>query len=84
MTSNKHASIRSRITKNGKLRTETHRRDSGIKASISTHAKTNNTVMFLDFEEEDEPGAETTLRLSGREARTLYRLLSKHYEFVGR
>ena len=77
-TQNKHATIRSRITKNGKLRTETHRRDEGsLEASVSTHLDTNSTVMFIDLPESDLP-----VRLSGREAKTLYRLLSQHYDCV--
>lgn len=79
MATNKHAGIRSRVTKNGKLRTETHRRDDGaINMAISTHEKTDNTVMFIDVPDEG------SIRLSGREARTLFRLLSRHYEYVGK
>jgi hypothetical protein len=75
---NKNATIRSRTTQNGKLRTETHRRDDGtINAAISTDPRSNSSTMFIDFPYDD--GA---VRLTGHEARTLYRLLSQHFEFA--
>ena len=76
---NRNAIIQSRITRNGKLRTETAQRDAGeMNASVSTHPRNESTVMFLDF-----PESETSVRLTGHQARTLYRLLNKHYEYVG-
>jgi hypothetical protein len=77
-TQNKRAEIRSRVTRNGKLRTETHRRDPDtFTAAISTDPNSHATAMYIDIPNEYE-----TLRLSGAEARTLYRLLSKHFEFA--
>jgi hypothetical protein len=72
---NRNAVIRTRETRNGKLRTETYRRDdSSLSAAVSTCPKTDATQMFIDF-----PGGSDPVRLDGREARTLYRLLQKHY-----
>lgn len=72
---NKNATIRQRSTRNGKFRTETFGRDPrSIEASVSTNPRTNSTQVFIDIVKADEP-----VRLNGREARTLYRLLQKHY-----
>jgi hypothetical protein len=73
---NKNARIESRVCRNGKLRTETARRDDGVwNAAVTTDPQTNATNLFLDLEDG------TTVKLSGREARTLYLLLSKHYDY---
>lgn len=75
---NKHAAIRSRTTRNGKLRTETHRRDYGsINAAISTDPRNNASALFIDF-----PYGDEAVKFNGREARMLYRLLSQHFEFA--
>jgi hypothetical protein len=72
---NKNARINSRIDRTGKLRTETQRRDEGtVLMAISTDERNDSTNLFIDF-----PGFEGNVRLDGREARTLYRLLRKHY-----
>lgn len=72
---NKNAIIASRIDKTGKLRTETQRRDEGaIQMAVSTDRRNDSTQLFIDF-----PAFEGTLQLSGRQARSLYRLLRKHY-----
>lgn len=79
-TANKHASIRTRIDRTGKLRTETTRRDSGMDVAVSTDLKTHATKVFFDVESCTNPsfrGAD--LVLTGRQARTLYRALSKHF-----
>jgi hypothetical protein len=73
---NKNARISTRVTENGKLRTETARRDTGtLNIAASTDPGTNATRLFVDFENGN------SFNLSGREARTLYRLLRKHYKF---
>lgn len=78
--SNKSAIIVNRIDRTGKSRTETQRRDPGtVVMAVSTDERNNNTNLFIDF-----PGYEGDIRLSGREARTLYRLLRKHYGATGK
>jgi hypothetical protein len=78
--SNKSAIIVNRIDRTGKSRTETQRRDEGAVAmAVSTDKRNNSTNLFIDF-----PGYEGDVRLSGREARTLYRLLRKHYSATGK
>ena len=77
---NKNAIIASRIDRTGKARTETQRRDEdSTLMAVSTNERSNSTNLFIDF-----PDSEQTVRLSGREARSLYRLLRKHYGFVGK
>lgn len=77
---NKNARIGTRIDRTGKLRTETQRRDEGsILMAVSTDQRDNSTNLFIDF-----PGFEGNVRLSGREARSLYRLLRKHYGKAGK
>ena len=72
---NRNAAIRTREDRTGKLRTETLRRDkNSIAAAVSTDPKNDSTALFIDF-----PDNATPLRLDGRQARTLYRLLQKHY-----
>lgn len=76
---NKNAVIDSRTDKSGKIRTETQRRDPGtVNMAISTDAHVDSTNLFIDF----APG--DYINLSGREARTLYRLLQKHYRATGK
>ena len=72
---NKNATIRTRCTRNGKLRTETHRRDSGsMKVAISTDSNgSGGTHLYVDL-------PEASLKFDGREARTLYRVLTRHFE----
>lgn len=77
---NKNARIGTRIDKTGKLRTETQRRDEGtVVMAVSTDQRDNSTNLFIDF-----PGFEGNVRLTGRDARTLYRLLRKHYGKAGK
>ena len=77
---NRNAVIRSRFDRTGKLRTETARRDSStISAAVSTNRKTDSTRLFIDFPEQN-----AAIQLSGSEARTLYRLLQKHYAETGK
>jgi hypothetical protein len=80
VTQNKNAVIGSRIDRTGKARTETQRRDEGsVLMAASTDQRNNSTRVFIDF-----PFGEGTVRLTGREARSLYRVLRTHYGFVGK
>lgn len=76
-STNKNAIIRSRVDRTGKLRTETARRDEGFNAAVTTDTRNDSTRFFIDLEQQ-------TVEFSGREARTLYRLLRNHYEFTGK
>ena len=77
---NRNAVIRTREDRTGKTRTETARRDdSTISVAISTNPKTDSTRMFVDF-----PNRGGVVEFSGSEARTLYRLLQKHYSETGK
>lgn len=73
------ARIVSRMTKNGKFRTETRNRPVGSdRFAVSTAGQNGATKLFLDFSGGDIRGG-STIALDGRQARTLYRLLAKHY-----
>jgi len=74
---NKNAIIRRRRDRTGKLRTETARRDNGFNAALTTDVRNDSTRFFIDFDQQ-------TVEFSGREARTLYRLLRSHYEYTGK
>lgn len=75
---NRNARISTRFDRTGKLRTETLRRDEGtVNMAVSTNQKTNTTRLFIDFDD-------ASVSLSGREARSLYRLLRKHYGKAGK
>lgn len=80
---NKTARIRSRVTRNGKYRTETALREEGSDNIAVTTDKSNATTVFIDFEGGQFNGGET-VRLDGRQARTLYRVLSNHYSLLGK
>jgi len=77
VATNKNATIRSRRDRTGKLRTETARRDDGFNAALTTDVRNDSTRFFIDFDQQ-------TVEFSGREARTLYRLLRSHYEYTGK
>ncbi len=80
VSQNRNAVIRTRQDRTGKLRTETCRRDdSTISAAVSTDRKTDSTRLFIDF-----PHQSDVVEFSGSEARTLYRLLQKHYTESGK
>lgn len=85
-SANANATIRTRIDRNGGTRTETHGRDSGMDVSLVTD-KRGTTSLFIDgagreiaFMGEDVP----SFRLTGHEARTLYRALGRHFEATGK
>lgn len=73
---NHNATIVSRQDRTGKFRTETARRDSGISVAVSTNPESDSTMLFVDAPNGD------TFRFDGREARTIYRALQKHYRFT--
>ena len=76
---NKNAHIVTRFDKNGKVRTETQRRDDDtMVAAVSTNQSVNSTRLFIDAPELG------SISFDGRQARTLYRLLSAHYDFTGK
>lgn len=78
---NKNAIISSRFDRSGKARTETQRRDrKAINMAISTNEHMNSTRLFIDGIFVNDG----TLSLNGYEARTLYRVLRKHYGFTGK
>lgn len=76
-STNKNAIIRCRVDRTGKLRTETARRDEGFNAAVTTDTRNDSTRFFIDLDQQ-------TVEFSGREARTLYRLLRNHYAFTGK
>lgn len=80
--SNKHAIIRSRIDRKGRIRTETAHRDSGLDVAVSTDLRNNSTRVFIDLAGRDS-GLEADLELNGSEALTLYRALKRHYARTG-
>jgi len=75
VSQNRNATLRTREDRTGKFRTETVGRDATtFTAAASTNPKTDATQLFVDFPHNGE-----AIRFTGREARTLYRLLQKHY-----
>lgn len=80
VSQNRNATIRTRKDRTGKMRTETVGRDSAtLVAAISTNRKNNSTRLFVDF-----PINGGAVEFTGSEARTLYRLLQKHYAKSGK
>lgn len=84
---NKNARVLNRTDRTGKVRTETARRDRGaLDVAISTDKRTNSTRVFIDAEGRTRAsfsnGAD--IELNGRQARTLFLALSKHYEAQGK
>ncbi len=73
---NRNAIIRNRVQRNGRLRTETARRDSGLAASVTTDQRNNATKLSITTDEG------FVVRFDGRQARTLFRLLARHYDYT--
>ena len=81
---NKNARIATRIDKTGKLRTETQRRDCDtVRMAVSTDQRLNSTNLFIDFPTYEDTDVRY-VRFNGRQARSLYRLLRKHYGRTGK
>ena len=79
---NRNAKIASRIDRTGKVRTETVSRDAdSVTMAASFDQRNNRTNVFIDVP--TDSGVQT-IKLDGRRARTLYRLLNKHYNETGR
>jgi LPS sulfotransferase NodH len=78
VSQNNNATIRVRNDRVGNLRTETHRRDSDtLSMAVSTN-RNDSTRLFIDTPEGD------SYQFDGRAARTIYRLLKKHYRASGK
>lgn len=83
---NKNSRIINRIDRNGKVRTETSRRDSGaLDVALSTNLRDGSTRLFIDADGRSIGHAEgyATLTLDGRQARTLFVALQRHFGTVG-
>jgi hypothetical protein len=82
---NKNARIVTRVDRTGKLRTETTRRDEGeFDLAVTTDPKTGVTQAFFDLEGRNGNfGGLETLRLNGRQVRTLFIALQRHYDCAG-
>lgn len=77
-SANRNAKIASRFDKTGKFRTETKNRDEdSVRMNASTDLRNNSTNFFIDL-------PEGNVRLNGRQARSLYRVLARHYANVGK
>jgi hypothetical protein len=74
---NHNSRIRTRITRNGKLRTETQNREDLFNVAVSTTPRTDSTRFFIDSDE-------GSIALNGRQARTVFRALLKHYQECGK
>lgn len=81
-STNRNAFIRSRIDKTGKFRTETAGRDHDLDVAATTDDN-NSTRVFIDLYGRESYGY-ADLVLNGRQARTLYRVLSKHFAAQGK
>ena len=78
-SANNRARICQRYDRTGKWRTETVNRDpdSGDMA-VSTDERTNSTNLYVDVPAANGRDFET-LQFDGRQAKSLFNLLSKHY-----
>lgn len=82
--SNKNAIVRTRRDRNGNLRTETARRDQGMfDVAITTNESNNSTRVFIDSHGRQGNFPYADLELDGRQARTLFIALAKHYSARG-
>lgn len=80
-SANRNAVIASRTDRTGKLRTETVGRDDGaLTVAVSTDTGNNSTRLFINF----DGTYDNSVALSGAEARTLYRVLQKHFAASGK
>lgn len=76
-STNRNAIIRNTVTRNGRLCTETARRDEGtLRAQAYTNPQKGSTRFYINHPEYG------TISLTGREARTLFRVLNEHYNYT--
>lgn len=82
---NKNAHIINRVDRTGKVRTETVRRDPyEFDVAVSTNPRTGATRLFFDERgREGNFGGYASFELDGRQARTLFIALQKHYDQTG-
>jgi hypothetical protein len=84
-STNKNSRVNTRIDRTGKLRTETSRRDRGqLDIAITTNKKNNSTRVFIDVLGRADTIPRADLELDGRQARTLFLALSKHFDRLGK
>lgn len=75
---NRNARLETRTDAFGKTWTETVGRDANTpQMAISTDERANSSKLFIDM-------AQAKFSLTGREARTLYQLLHRHYVMTGK
>lgn len=78
---NKNSRVITRTDRTGKLRTETTRRDGGeLDVAISTNRRDNSTRVFIDQTGRSAQIPFASLELTGRQARTLFLALQKHFD----
>ena len=82
---NKNAHIITRTDRTGKVRTETARRDRGeFDIAVSTNPLTGRTQVFFDrYGRDNGYRYGESFRLTGREARTLFIALQRHFDREG-
>jgi len=82
---NKNSRVINRIDRTGKVRTETSRRDDGaLDIALSTNLRDGSTRLFIDTDGRNIAHAEgSVLSLDGRQARTLFVALQRHFGTVG-
>jgi riboflavin biosynthesis pyrimidine reductase len=82
---NKNSRVNTRIDRTGKVRTETARRDNGeLDVAISTNERDNSTRVFIDASGRSSQIPYADLELNGRQARTLFLALQKHFDTTGK
>ena len=82
---NKNSRINTRTDRTGKLRTESTRRDNGqLDVAISTNERDNSTRVFIDASGRSGNIPYADLELNGRQARTLFLALQKHFRQQGK
>lgn len=70
---NHYARITTRRTESGRVRTSTRNRDDDFSVAVSTDPTVGRTTVYVDLPNVGE------VRLTGAQARTLYRVLARHY-----
>jgi len=84
-TTNKNARVLNYTDRTGKNRTATSRRDGGqLDVAISTDERNNSTRCFIDLDGRSGNVPFPSLELNGRQARTLYLTLKKHFDSQGK